>query len=409
MLIRGQRVVLPDGTRPATIHARNGVITEITAYNNHAAGVTDVGGAVVIPGVVDTHVHMNEPGRTEWEGFATATRAAVAGGITTLVDMPLNSIPATTTLGGLQAKLQSLSESSGASGNVYFWGGIVPGNTDQLEPLDKAGVLGFKCFMTPSGVDEFPHVTEADLRSAMPVLQRLGAPLLAHAEIEIPPAREPSGQYRDYLASRPRSSEHKAIELLIRLCREYGTRVHIVHLSSADAVPMLRAAKREGLPITVETCPHYLTFCAEEIPAGATQFKCAPPIRERENRERLWEALDEGVIDMVVSDHSPCPPEMKPPGDFFRAWGGISSLQLGLSIVWTEASRRGFSLNRVVEWMCAAPARLAGLKKGKIEIGYDADVVVFNPEATFICDPSRLHHRHKLTPYADRKLTGVVQ
>jgi allantoinase len=417
--LRGRRVVEGGGMGPAAVHVRDGVITAVTAYEDVplATPRIDVGDAVLMPGVVDTHVHVNEPGRTEWEGFQTATRAAAAGGVTTLVDMPLNSVPATTSVVGLAAKLAA------ARGRLYvdvgFWGGVVPGNDEQLEPLWEAGVLGFKCFLCPSGVDEFGHVTEADLRTALPTLARLGAPLLAHAELPEPLARAALAvteldprRYAVYLASRPREAEQQAIDLLIRLCRETGARLHVVHLADADALPLLRAARAEGLPLTVETCPHYLHFAAEEIADGATDHKCAPPVREAENRERLWDALGAGDIDLVATDHSPCPPEMKglDTGDFLRAWGGIASLQLTLPVVWKGARARGYTPVQLAEWMCAAPARLAGLdgRKGCIAPGCDADFVVWRPEASFTVDPARLHHRHPVTPYAGLTLPGVI-
>jgi len=372
-----------------------------------------------MPGLVDTHVHVNEPGRSDWEGFATATRAAAAGGVTTIVDMPLNSIPATTTLAGLREKLEA------ASGkclvDVAFWGGLVPGNTGELAKLWDAGVVGFKCFLVHSGVDEFPNVTEKDLREAMPELARLGAPLIVHAELP-GPIEAACGQTSDgkiertydaFLRARPRAAENEAVELMIRLSRETGCRIHIVHHSSADALPMLREAKASGVAITAETCPHYLHFAAEEIRDGATEFKCCPPIRERKNRERLWDALRDGTIDMVVSDHSPCPPEMKlrEQGDFTKAWGGISSLQLRLPVMWTEAKPRGFAINQLTEWLCAAPARQVGLhqRKGSIAVGCDADIVIWNPDREFQVSPSLIHHRHKVTPYAGEILHGVVE
>ncbi|HEY9422500.1 MAG TPA: allantoinase AllB, partial [Thermoanaerobaculia bacterium] len=375
----------------------------------------DCGDLVVIPGIVDTHVHVNEPGRTEWEGFETATRAAAAGGITTVVDMPLNSIPATTTREAFRTKIAA------AHGKAYvdvgFWGGVVPGNADELRGLIEDGVLGFKAFLVPSGVDEFQHVEEADLREAMPVLARHGAVLLAHAELPGPiqaaaniwEGGSPT-EYGRYLRSRPDAAEVQAVEMLVRLCRETGCRVHIVHVASAEALPILRRAREDGLPITAETCPHYLTFAAEEIPDGAVAFKCAPPIRSREHRERLWEALREGLLDLVATDHSPAPPELKA-GDFRGAWGGIASLQLSLPAVWTGARERGFTVEDLAEWMCAGPARLAGLedRKGRIAPGYDADLVIWDPEASFEVDPVKLHHRHRLTPYADRTLFGVVR
>ena len=377
------------------------------------AEVLDTGNAVLLPGLVDTHVHVNDPGRADWEGFPSASRAAAAGGVTTLFDMPLNSIPPTTTVEGFKAKLDAAAGRTWV--DVGFWGGLVPENLTKLEALVAHGVPGVKCFLAPSGVPEFPHVTEAHLREALPALVRAKAVLLVHAEL---PSRlravegDPRG-YASYLASRPRAAENEAVELLARLCRESGVPIHIVHLSSADALPALRRAREEGLPLSAETCPHYLFFTAEEVPAGATEWKCAPPIRERENRERLWEALEEGSIGMVVSDHSPSPPEGKhrETGDFGAAWGGISSLQLALPAVWTAARERGVGVERLAEWMSRGPARLAGLegRKGAIAPGYDADFVVFDPEASFEVRAAAIHHRHKLTPYAGRTLHGVVE
>lgn len=373
--------------------------------------MADAGELLVMPGLVDTHVHVNEPGRTNWEGFESATRAAAAGGVTTILDMPLNSIPATTTASALEAKRAAASGKT--SVNVEFIGGVVPGNTGELEGLRDAGVRAFKCFLSPSGVDEFPHVTQRDLSKAFPVLARLGLPLMVHAE---DPALLLEGTsstaYAEYLASRPIEAEHSAIELLVGLMSRSRARVHIVHLSSATSLGIVRAAKERGLPLTVETCPHYLTFAAEEIPAGATEYKCAPPIRSGAEREALWQALLAGDIDLVASDHSPCPPNMKRThGDFFSAWGGIASLQLSLAAVWTGARARGALPERIAEWMSAAPAKLAGLgdKKGAIAEGYDADIVIWDPAATFVVDPATLFHRHPVTPYAGRELFGVVQ
>ena len=435
LVIRGPRVILPvalvqDGSiehspqreSAASIHIENGKIARIAAYDDLPADclVHEVSwDAIIMPGLVDTHVHLNEPGRTEWEGFATATRAAAAGGVTTLVDMPLNSIPPTTTTSGLEAKLAAARNQCAV--DVAFWGGVVPGNTGELAQLYELGVVGFKCFLVPSGVDEFPHVTESDLREAMPELSRLGAVLIVHAELSGPidaACRSTSGHedntsYDTFLRARPRAAEDQAVALMIRLSRELGTRVHIVHHSSADALPLLRAAKTEGLSITAETCPHYLYFAAEEIAARATEFKCCPPIRERENREQLWHALADGTLDMVVSDHSPCPPAMKcrDEGDFMKAWGGISSLQLRLPVIWSAAQDRGHSISRLTKWLCEEPAMLAGLgaRKGRLAPGYDADLVIWHPEREFQVAPEMLHHRHRLTPYAGKSLRGVVQ
>ena len=371
-----------------------------------------------MPGIVDTHVHINEPGRTEWEGFSTATRAAAAGGITTLIEMPLNSIPATTTAAGFREKLAA------AAGKLWvdvgFWGGVVPGNASELRPLWESGVFGFKCFLVPSGVEEFAHVTEADLRAALPELAELKAPLLVHAELPGPiaqAAKKISGsdirRYSTWLASRPRAAENEAIELVLKLAHEFDARIHIVHLSSSDAIPTLQEAKSKGQPVTVETCPHYLTFDAEDVGDGRTEFKCAPPIREKDNREKLWAALGDGTIDFIATDHSPCPPAMKllETGDFLSAWGGIAALELSLPAVWTEASSRGYAVPRLAEWLCSGPARLAGLdrRKGTIAVGYDADFAIWNPDAEFSVDPAKLHQRHKITPYAGRKFSGQVE
>ena len=375
------------------------------------AAVHDAGDMVVMPGLVDTHVHVNEPGRTLWEGFVSATRAAVAGGITTLLDMPLNAVPATVSVKALDAK--RVATVGKYSSDVGFIGGVVPGNADELKGLRAAGALAFKCFLTPSGVDEFRHVTEADLRVAFPVLATLGAPLMVHAEAPELLGVAPTGgstRHADWLASRPAASERAAIEMLVRLMESWPVPVHVVHLSSAEGLAVVHDARSRGLPITAETCPHYLTFAAEEIAEGATQFKCAPPIRGADERDALWRGLLSGDIDMIVSDHSPAPPTMKPAGDFFAAWGGIASLQLGLPAVWTEAEARGIGVDRLARWMSTAPAARVGLmgRKGLIAPGYDADIVVWDPEGGFTVDASRLQHRHPLTPYAGRRLRGVV-
>jgi allantoinase len=420
MVVRARRVVTPGEVRAASVHVRGGRISAVRAFDDVPAGceVIEAGDWLVLPGLVDSHVHVNEPGRTRWEGFKTATRAAAAGGTTTIVDMPLNSVPPTTTLEGLRQKLEAAAGQCRV--DVAFWGGVVPGNLQQLAPLHAAGVVGFKCFLIPSGVEEFPAVTADELRPAMWELARLDVPLIVHAELPGPVERALADcgatdprRYETFLRSRPREAETEAVALMIALCRETGARVHIVHHSSADALPLLREAKREGLLITAETCPHYLAFAAEEIADGATEFKCCPPIRERENRERLWEALGDGTISSVVSDHSPCPPEMKrrPEGDFLKAWGGISSLQFRLPVVWTEASRRGFAPEDLARWLAQEPARLAGLdlRKGSIAPGRDADFLFFDAEATTRVTRETNEHRHKLTPYEGRELRGAVE
>jgi allantoinase len=397
------------------VHIEGGVIRAVTNWADVDAvhNVIDVDDAVIMPGIVDTHVHVNEPGRSDWEGFETATRAAAAGGVTTLLDMPLNSIPATTTVEALDVKRRAANTHCWV--NVGFIGGVVPGNAQEISPLRAAGVHAFKCFLVPSGVDEFPSVSEDDLREALPVLAELGVPLMVHAELPTLLA-DTSGRdprcYATWLASRPDVCEVAAVELMVKLAEEYKARVHIVHLSTERSVRVLRDARRRGVAVSAETCPHYLTFSAEEIPDGATSFKCAPPIRVANTREALWRALVAGDVDGIVSDHSPCPPELKGErsGNFFDAWGGISSLQLGLSAVWSGAHSRGIPVERIAAWMSAAPAKLAGLdkSKGRIEPGYDADIVIWDADSTIVVAPESLQHRHKITPYIGRKLQGEV-
>jgi allantoinase len=412
--LRSTRVVAPDGMGPATVVVEGERIEAVERGACDVPEVRDLGGLVVAPGLVDCHVHLNEPGRTEWEGFETATRAAAAGGVTAVVDMPLNCLPVTTTRDALATKLEACSGKCFV--DVGFWGGVVPGNAEALEGLARGGVLGCKAFLVHSGIDEFPNTTERDLRRAMPILKDAGLPLLAHAELELDaPARVRGDEraYAAYLASRPSAWEDAAIRLLVDLCRETGCPVHIVHLSAASSLPLLRRAKDEGLPISVETCPHYLCFEAEAIPDGATEYKCAPPIREHANREALWQALLDGVIDFVITDHSPCLPALKQRerGDFADAWGGISSLQLGLSAVWSEARRRGATPADLSRWMSAGPARFAGIArtKGRLAPGYDADFVVWDPDASFEVRPERLFFRHPVSPYVGRSLSGVVR
>jgi allantoinase len=418
--IRSQCVVTPKGVHPATVLLQSGSIEAVAGYNDLPSGkhVYDAGESVVMPGLVDTHVHINEPGRTDWEGFETATRAAAAGGVTTLIDMPLNSIPATTTAAALEVKRAAARGKCWV--NVGFWGGVVPGNAGELRALARAGVFGFKCFLAPSGVPEFEHVGEAELRAALPKLGKLDLPLLVHAEwperVEQETrkwAKANPAKYKSWLWSRPPGAETKAIEVMIRLARESGTSVHIVHVSSEMSVPLIRRAKKQGIRITAETCPHYLFFASGGIGDGRTEYKCAPPIRDLQNCKKLWTALGRNTIDFVVSDHSPSPPAMKclDTGDFFKAWGGISSLQLGLPAMWTKLSGRNYSLKHLVRWMCSGPARLAGLENSKAAIaaGYDADIVVWNPDKRFLVRSKMLHHRHKLTPYAGAPMRGLVE
>jgi allantoinase len=423
LVLRAARVVFPDGVRPASICVRGGVIASIEPVDAPAppgAEVVDAGASVVMPGLVDTHVHVNEPGRSEWEGFETATRAAAAGGVTTLADMPLNASPPTTTLAAFEAKAAATEGKLAV--DVALTGGVVPGNAGEIAALVRAGCIAFKCFLVHSGVEDFPHVNDDDLRRAAPLLADAGIPLLVHAELAGPidDALRKQGnlspaelrRYIHFLESRPRESETLAMEQVVRFARDTGVRAHVVHLSSADGLLALRSARDAGVALTAETCPHYLTIAAEDVPDGATEFKCTPPIRERHNRDRLWGALGEGLVSQVVTDHSPSPASLKcvDSGDFARAWGGIASLELGLSATWTEARARGFGVDAIATWMCAAPARLAGLerRKGRIAPDLDADFVVWDPEACRPVDPAALHQRHKLTPYAHRVLYGVV-
>lgn len=415
LVLRSRRVVTPDGERPAAVAVAGGRVAAVEAYDARlpAGTDTDLGPVALLPGLVDTHVHVNEPGRTEWEGFATATRAAAAGGVTTIVDMPLNSLPPTVTAGALAVKRAAAAGRCHV--DVGFWGGAIPGNVAELPTLHAAGVFGFKAFLADSGVPEFPPLDAVGLAAALATVDAL---FVVHAEdpgelSQVPPSRA----YPDFLASRPAGAEVAAVRAALSALRTAvaggrRTRLHILHLSAADAVAPLVAARATGLPVSAETCPHYLTLCAEQVPAGATAFKCCPPIRGRANQDALWAALATGAIDCVVSDHSPCPPALKRPeeGDFAAAWGGIASLQLGLPVVWTAARRRGHRLADVVRWMAQRPAELVGLAgKGRIAPGCDADLVAFDADGGFTVDPRRLHHRHPVTPYAGRALVGVVR
>jgi allantoinase len=407
--IRSTRVLVGDELRPATVFWEGGVISAIAPYDAFPPGaVADHGDLVVMPALVDSHVHVNEPGRSDWEGFATATSAARAGGVAVIVDMPLNSIPPTTTAENLAVK-QRAAAAARLEADVAFWGGIVPGNGAAVAPLAAAGVRGFKCFLVDSGVPEFPAIAVTDLDAALMATGETGLPLLVHAEDPetIAAAPDPGPGYASYLASRPAAAETAAIAAVIAATRRTGGRAHILHLSAADALPMLAAARNDGVAITVETCPHYLVLCAEEL-GDDLAGKCAPPIRDAANRERLWEGLRGGTIDMVVSDHSPCPGELKR-GGFHAAWGGIASLELRLPLVWSEARARGFAIGDLARWLCAAPAALAGIDGGTIAPGWRADLVVWDPDATFVVDAGRLAQRHPITPYAGRTLQGVVR
>jgi allantoinase len=418
--VKGQRVVTPEGVRPATLWLEAGRIVAREDYQRRVSGATviDAEDRVVSPGLVDTHVHVNEPGRADWEGFDTATRAAAAGGITTLVDMPLNAIPATTGVAALESKRQAAVSQCWV--DVGFWGGIVPGNAAEIAGLAEAGVCGYKAFLIDSGVAEFPPITLAELAAVAPAIARTGLPLLVHCEdpaviaAAAPIAGRDPRQYATYLASRPRQAETAAIAGLLEVAAGEPTlRLHIVHLATGAALPALAAARARGGQVTVETCPHYLSFTAEEIPAGATEFKCAPPIRLAAERERLWAALLAGDIDFVASDHSPCPLQLKglAAGDFLAAWGGIASLQLLLPAVWTEAERRGAGLPQLAGWLTERPAALAGLgaRKGRLAPGFDADLVIWDAASSLVVNPARLEHRHPITPYAGRRLFGVIE
>lgn len=417
LVIRAPRVVVPDeGEVARSIGVLDGRVVAIAplAQRLRARDTWDLDTDVVLmPGLVDSHVHVNEPGHTEWEGFETATTAAAAGGITTLIDMPLNSIPVVADVAALETKKRAATGQCRV--DVGFLGGVLPDNLKELVPLHDAGVVGFKCFLADSGLKEFPHVDAATMQEALSILQPLGSPLLIHAENDLALGKLPvvhSRKYGDYLASRPCGYENLAIAQVIEAARRTGGHAHICHLSSSDALPMIESARRDGVSLTVESCPHYLTLCAEEIGDGATYFKCGPPIREAANRELLWGGLKSNLIDIIVSDHSPSTPELKNigEGDFGAAWGGIASLQLTLPVVWTQARARGFSLAHVAEWMSQRPARLVGLRtKGGIALGHDADFCLFAPDDSFVVDPAQLHHRNPGTPYDGRTLSGTVR
>lgn len=416
LVIRAERVCTTAGFQPREVGITAGRIEAMEPLGNELSGEQVIELApeeVLLPGLVDTHVHVNEPGRTDWEGFDSATRAAARGGVTTIIDMPLNSIPPTVNVAALKEKVAATEGKRHV--NVGFWGGAIPGNKADLRGLHDAGVFGFKCFLLHSGVDEFPPLDPDELEEDLGELTTFDARMIVHAEDSrtIDRATQPEGdQYEKFLSSRPRSAENLAVAEVIARARWTGAKVHILHLSSSDALPMIASAKRDGVQITAETCPHYLTLSAEDIPAGNTAFKCCPPIREASNRDLLWQGLADGVIDCIVTDHSPSTLELKhlDTGDFGTAWGGIASLQISLPVVWSAARARGISLEQVVQWMASKPAALAGLRsKGTIAVGYDADLSIFAPDDAFVVRAEQLEHKNPITPYDERSLSGVVR
>ncbi|QPL04851.1 MULTISPECIES: allantoinase AllB [Actinomyces] len=416
LLIRARRVVLPEGIRSACVVVDGETITAIEDYDVDLQATEKIDvpqDQVLMPGLVDSHVHVNEPGRTQWEGYETATRAALAGGITTIIDMPLNSSPPTTTVAALDDKLAATEGK--LSVDVGFWGGAVPGNVQELAPLWERGVYGFKCFTAHSGIDEYGYLGYEGVRQVLEVLAGLDSVLIVHAEDPEALAAAPQSitdEYSTFLASRPRAAENMAIEQVLAAARSTGARVHILHLSSAEALPMIRAAKADGVRLTVETCPHYLTFAAQDIPNGATEYKCCPPLREEDNRRALWEGLKDGTIDHIASDHSPCTVDLKAKdsGDFGKAWGGVASVQLGPAAVWTAGQEFGIELTDLARWFASAPCRSFHVEgKGAIAVGNDADLTILAPEETFVVDVEALEHRNKISPYNGRLLRGVVK
>lgn len=415
-ILKSTRVLIGGGISPGYLLVNKGRIQSFSIEKPEiVVPVFDCGNHVIMAGLVDPHVHINEPGRTHWEGFETATKAAAAGGITTLIEMPLNADPVTTTVENFELKMAASKGKTWV--NCGFWGGLVPANVNNLEGLLSSGVFGLKAFLTHSGIDEFPNVGPKEIKLGLEMLKKNDLPLLVHCELEDGEdysaglSRNPKS-YPTYLASRPDGWEVDAVQLMIDLCRQTGARTHIVHVSSAECLPLIRMAKKEGLPLTAETCPQYLVFSSEEIPDGDTRYKCAPPIRGKENNEKLWEALLEGTLDFVASDHSPAPPEMKEieSGHFKKAWGGISGLQFGLPLIWTFGRKRGFSISKIAQLLAENPAKLPGLEnqKGKLEPGFDADIVVWNPESQFTIEEAKIQHRHKITPYQGMELYGEV-
>ena len=413
LALTSQRVMTSRGERPGAILICGEKILDVVSIQEIPSDcpVEDIGNDVIMPGLVDTHVHINEPGRTDWEGFETATKAAASGGITTLVDMPLNSIPVTTTVDALKQKFLVTQDQLWV--DCGFYGGLIPGNLHDLESLADAGVLGFKAFLSHSGIDEFPNITEEHLREALPVFTKKGVPVLVHAELENDViASEDHSTYKSFQDSRPKSWENNAVKLLIQLCQEYGAQIHIVHLSSSDVLTEIAQTQNDGFPISVETCPHYLHFSSEHISDGDTRFKCAPPIWESDNKEKLWSGLENGIINFITSDHSPCTAELKnlDAGNFEKAWGGISSIQFTLPVIWTECKQRGYSLDQLINWMSTQPAKFIGKdhQKGQISSGYDADLVCWNPDKIYTITKDAIHHKNKLTPYEGESLYGLV-
>jgi allantoinase len=413
LAIISQRVLTPKGERPAAILIQEEKIMDVVSISEIPSDcpVEDMKNDVVMPGLVDTHVHINEPGRTDWEGFETATKAAAAGGITTLVDMPLNCIPVTTTVDALNEKIAATKNQLWV--DCGFYGGLIPDNLQDIESLADAGVLGFKAFLSHSGIDEFPNINEKHLREALPIFANKGIPILVHAELENGAIQsEDHSTYKSFQDSRPKSWENNAVKLLIQLSKEFDARIHIVHLSSADILAEIAQTRNDGYPISVETCPHYLHFSSEHISDGDTRFKCAPPIWESDNKEKLWSGLENGLINFITSDHSPCTAELKnlEVGDFEKAWGGISSIQFTLPVIWTECKTRGYSMDQLINWMSKQPAKFIGKdqQKGQISPGFDADLVCWNPDEKYIIQKEAIHHKNKLTPYEGESLYGVV-
>ncbi len=413
--LHSSRVIVNGEHIDATIFITGQKISGVEkgSPQNYSGRIIDVGNKIIMAGIIDSHVHINEPGRPEWEGFDTATKAALAGGITTLIDMPLNASPVTTTSKAFDKKIASAKNKLHT--NVGFWGGVVPYNENEIEPLIDKGVFGFKAFLTHSGIDEFPNVNEEELRKVMPLMAKHNLPLLVHCELDSfkVDTTGSNNSYKNYLASRPKKWEDDAIRLMISLCEEYNCRVHVVHLSSSGSIEQIAKAKQKGLPLTVETAQHYLFFNAEEVPDGATQYKCAPPIREKENNDLLWQALKDGVIDFVATDHSPATPGLKEieSGDFMKAWGGIASLQFALPVLWTAAEEKNCSINDIAKWLSENPAKLVDLQhsKGKISPGYDADLTIWDDEMQFVVSEEIIHHKNKITPYAGKTLMGFVE